>query len=68
MEPTFEDQIDELKTLWAELESMKLVEGGLDEYLAVDDHLATGGKRTLAEIAADVSTTEVEEPEADRLL
>lgn len=52
--------------MWAELEAMEVVEGGLNDYLAVDDQLAVGGTRTLAEIAADVSTAEVEDLEAER--
>ena len=58
--------VDELNTLWAGLQAMELVGGTLDEYLAVNDQLATGGTSTLAEIAADVLTATVEKPEVDR--
>jgi hypothetical protein len=57
---------DELNILWCKLQRLELMEGSLNEYLAVDDELAVGGTRTLAEIAADVKTTEVDETEAER--
>ena len=57
---------NELNQLWAEMQRVDLAEGTLDEYLAVDVQLATGGARTLAEIAVDVSTMEMEEAEVDR--
>lgn len=38
----------------------------MDGYLTVDNLLATGGSRSLAEIAGEISTAEVEEPEAER--
>lgn len=57
---------DELNIYWVELQALNLVEGTLNDYLTVDDELATGGTRSLAEIAADVLTKEVEEPEAER--
>lgn len=57
---------DELNIHWVELQALNLVEGTLNDYLTVDDELATGGTRSLAEIAADVLTKEVEEPEAER--
>uniref|UniRef100_A0A915EAH2 HTH CENPB-type domain-containing protein n=1 Tax=Ditylenchus dipsaci TaxID=166011 RepID=A0A915EAH2_9BILA len=41
------------------LQALDLVEGNLDDYLAVDDQLATGRTLTLTEIAENVSTAEV---------
>lgn len=45
------------------MQTLKLVEGTMYDYLTADDQLAIGGVLTLAEIAEDISTTEVEEPE-----
>ena len=64
--PEEDDAIDELITLWAELQGLALAEGNLVEYIAVDDQLATSGSFSLEEIAANVLTATVNEPDEAR--
>uniref|UniRef100_A0A915EID3 DDE-1 domain-containing protein n=1 Tax=Ditylenchus dipsaci TaxID=166011 RepID=A0A915EID3_9BILA len=66
VQETGREEDEELNTLWAELQQMNLAEGTLQEYLGVDDQLTTGGSRSLAEIAEEVSNVNVEEPEGER--
>uniref|UniRef100_A0A915D8W6 DDE-1 domain-containing protein n=1 Tax=Ditylenchus dipsaci TaxID=166011 RepID=A0A915D8W6_9BILA len=59
-------EVDEMKSLWADLQAMELVDGEFDDYLAVDDQLAIGGTLSLADIVAGVSRTEIEGSDSSR--
>uniref|UniRef100_A0A915DC03 Uncharacterized protein n=1 Tax=Ditylenchus dipsaci TaxID=166011 RepID=A0A915DC03_9BILA len=57
---------DDLNILWAELKAAGEAGGvELEDYIAADQNLVTGGLLTLKEIAASVSTTNVEEEDSD---
>jgi hypothetical protein len=60
-----ENILSEMDRIWAELRVNNEVEGNLAEYLAVDEQLETGGTLSLAEIAEDVSSMEVEAAEEE---